>query len=58
MALEIREMILRTTLVENNTGEGGKKKTANAHQPGVNTEYIIAECMERLMEWIKEEQER
>ena len=58
MALEIREMILRTTLIDETSGSAGKKQAANTPGSAINTEHIIAECMERLMEWLKEQNER
>ena len=58
MSLEIREMILRTTLIDDIPDKGKEKQGGKEHETAVNTEYIIAECMERIMERIKEENER
>ena len=58
MSLEIREMILRTTLIGSNDDGSMKKQPDNTSASETNTEYVIAECMERLMEWLREENER
>ena len=58
MSLEIREMILRTTLNDATGGSTGKKHEKIPSGPEANTEHIIAECIEKVMERLREENER
>lgn len=58
MSLEIREMILRTTL---NDATGGSTERTQKNSPSgsdTNTEHIIAECIAKVMERLREENER
>ena len=57
MALEIREMILRTTLVDPPANNSEKQHTDQSPS-AIDTEFIIAECLERLTAWLREENER
>lgn len=56
MALEIRELILRTTLTDNSTNT--KQQADQTAQPETHTEAIIAECIAQVMERLREENER
>lgn len=51
-------MILRTTLTENNAENEGKRQSGQASGSAINIDYIIAECMDQLIEWLREEKER
>lgn len=58
MSLEIREMIIRSTLTGADTITPEKKQRDNITPPETDTEHIVALCMERVTEWLRTEQER
>lgn len=58
MSLEIREMILRTTLTDDSTKFNPKESGNGESRAEANINYIIAECVERIMERLREENER
>ncbi len=57
MSMEIREMIVRTTLTDS-VGGKTEKIAANSHNAETNTEHIIEQCVARIMEMIEEENEK
>ncbi len=52
MPIEIRELTIKANVDENN------KTTASAQTAQVNTENIIASCVEQVLEILKQKNER
>jgi len=53
MALEIKELVIKTTV-----NEGGSDTEPSALAEGQSRDLIIAECVEKVMELLKEKSER
>ena len=52
MPIEIKELVIKAEVREDNSGN------QSPQQNSVDTEKIISECIDRIMEIIKDKQER
>ena len=51
-------MIIRTTLTDTTDGKAEKNLVNDCNATKIDTEYIIEQCIERIMDMIKEENEK
>ena len=54
MPIEIRELVIRTTVVD----QAAEKPSTDSDNDTLSTSGIVAECVEQVMEILREKEER
>jgi hypothetical protein len=57
MALEVRELVIKATIVQEGGG-GSSSASADSSNSGSGTEQIVNVCVEKILEILKDNHER